>query len=188
MQRAVTAVCVWFSLENPQTHTEGLAVKVRGRGHPSLLPSLPASSPLCTRLHPLQLFSLQLVCVRVSRFYSPHMPHACVSRACFMHAFFTPLFIYPVITIGSHLMFFAGMSVCPRASALVELQRSLGCPCKCQNVGTVEDSSLFELLRTFFFLFLRVSAIRRQAFEFTGAAREGGQKGENWTDEGSKDL
>lgn len=59
-------------------------------------------------------------------------------------------------------MFFVGESVCPRASALVELQRSLGCPCKCQNVGTVEDSSLFELLRTFFFLLLRVGQ------QFTG--------------------
>lgn len=46
MQRAVQAGCVCLPLENPQTCTEGLAVKVRGRGHPSLPPSPPPSLPL----------------------------------------------------------------------------------------------------------------------------------------------
>lgn len=76
MQCGVKAGYLWFPLEYPQTHSQGLAVKVRGRGHPSLPPSLPASSPLCTRLHPLQLFSLQHVCVSVF-LVSTHLP-ACV--------------------------------------------------------------------------------------------------------------
>lgn len=124
----------------------------------SFPPSLPALSP---PVHPPAPSPAVLITARACTpliFSLCTFPRACVSQGCFTRAFFATLSIQPIIIISSHA-FFLKSFLCIFWEYLppVELERSLGRPCKCQNVGTVNNTSLLELLKTFlFFLFFRV--------------------------------
>lgn len=134
MQRAVQAGCVCLPLENPQTCTEGLAVKVRGRGHPSLPPRLPPClSPslapcLIPPVHPPAPSPAVLItaraCVRARRSFSvsahPSV-HACrkvVSRVPSLLCF---LFTQSLSLVHMHFFFLNPFcvfseSICPPSS------------------------------------------------------------------------
>lgn len=129
MQCRGKAGYLWLPLENPQTHSEGLAVKVRSRGHPSL--------PLCffPLVHPpapspaVLITACVCVCVLVSAhlsarvFFSEGFFHACV------------LFIHPFVHSDI-------MNMC------VYIWASLAClcvcVCVCEHIGPGQAPALLR--------------------------------------------
>lgn len=95
--------CVRLPLENPQTCTGGLAVKVRGRGHPSLAPrSIPPGAPACT-LSSCSHYSSRRARGSFSVFAhsSVHACHKVVSRVLSLLHF---LFIQSLPSVHMHFL------------------------------------------------------------------------------------
>lgn len=77
--RKVISDCVW---KNPQTHSEGLTVKVRVRGHP--LPFQPAPSPAAPSIltNVCACCSLQFMCICVFQLtFGSWGPVRCIKRS-----------------------------------------------------------------------------------------------------------
>lgn len=105
--------CGRLPLENPQTCTGGLAVKVRGRGRPSLAPCFidlttqPPNHPHPTPAHPPAPSPAVLITacdVHAAHFQSAHIPLGVRVARLFQACVFFPfaaLSIHPVVIISS---------------------------------------------------------------------------------------